>query len=133
MPSAPGTSQLRHSGAGRVHWKGGLSWPESPLISGRLPRGAGFIALHEGQCGLEGKRLHVCLVTKRSGVESFPKGPRREKAAEPVFGAAVRHWKNEAGLNMNRIRLLRNFHVDDPSYRCRYLIADCGSPTSTSV
>ena len=103
-------------------------WPESPLIEGRLPRGAGFITLHAGQCGREGKRLYVCLVTKQSGVESFPKGPRRHSAAETVFGAAARHWMNEAGLSMGRLQLLRYFHVDDPSYGCRYLIADCKEP-----
>ena len=65
-------------------------WPESPLLEGRLPRGAGFITLHAGQSSLEGKRLYVCLVTKQSGVESYPKGDRGDIAPQRQSSVQLR-------------------------------------------
>ena len=106
LPSSDGAQRGGRLKIKRKRKKRGLNFPDSPLIGGSPPRGAGVIALSKGQRGQQDKRLYVCLVTKRTGIESLPKGPRRHSAAEPILETAARHWAIETGLNGRRLRLL---------------------------
>ena len=72
----------------------------------RRPEGAGIIALYRDPRYHGDERLYVCLVRKTSGVDSFPKGRRRQWKGESVFSAAARHWRHETGLSMSRLNLL---------------------------
>ena len=85
LPSSDGAQRGGRLKVKRKRKKRGLSWPDSPLIGGSPPRGAGVIALSKGLRGQQNKRLYVCLVIKRTGIESFPKGARRQSAAETVL------------------------------------------------
>lgn len=106
-------------------------WSDRPVMGGnsthgdKTPRGAGYIALWKHP---HYEPLYVCLVTKQSGIETFPGGPRDEDSEETVREAALRHWRSGVGLAPSRQETIPNVHVDDRKYGCRYLIADCGEP-----
>ena len=129
-PSTARAFRMRRWRAREACWNAELTWPDRPLIEDKLPRGAGFIALYTDQSCPQDEQLYVCLVTKQSGIESFPKGPRRHGTKETVFAAASRHWLHEAGLNMGRLAVLQDFHVHEPEYGCRCRIADCREPAA---
>jgi len=69
----------------------------------------------------------VCLVEKRNGHLSFPKGSIGR--GEGVRASALREWLEEAGLDLDRLALLQDAFVDDPKFGCRYLFAVCRAAT----
>ena len=85
-------------------------------------RGAGIIALR-----LAGGHTYVCLVEKRNGRLSFPKGSMGY--GERVREGALREWIEEAGIDVDRLALLQDAFVDDPKFGCRYLFAVCRTAT----
>lgn len=72
-------------------------------------------------------RRDVCLVQKRRGQQGFPKGGRL--AGESVLAAALREWREECGIPVERLRLLPGEHADEAAIGVRYLVALCLPPS----
>lgn len=95
-------------------------------LGGITPRRAGFIALWTDRRNPHYEPLYVCLVTKQSGVGTFPGGSRDEDSEETFREAAARHWTHKVPVAASRLETIPNVHVDDRKYGCRYFVADCG-------
>ena len=104
-------------------------WPEYPDMggesphAGKRPKYVGIIAIM-GEAPWPGlDELYVCLVTRKSGLNTFPKDI--VKRSKPMIDTALDNWSMTTGISLDRIGLEKHLHVDDEKHGCRFLVARC--------
>ena len=63
----------------------------------------------------------MCVVEKRNGVLSFPKGSLQ--LDETVKPGAMREWWEEVGVSTERLVFLQGAFFDEGKWGCRFLLA----------
>ena len=104
-------------------------WPEYPDIggesarAGKSPKYVGIIALMGWGSQPSLDDLYVCVVVRKAGLETFPRGMTKPK--KPMLVSALKMWFKSTGINAGRVQPQTCLHVDDEKHGCRYIVAEC--------
>ena len=74
--------------------------------------------------------LYVCLVVRKSGLESFPKDIAKRKKS--LILTALEVWSTTTGITPGRVTPQTCLHVDDEKHGCRYLVTKFDWPGRSS-
>ena len=115
-----GVASSPPAGSAEVIWDEATNHPieDRGRYNGKAPRGAGLIIFKNIE-----QETVVCVVQKRDGKLSFPKGGM--KSGEKVPTAATREWIEEVGINPARLIIDMSTWVDDGTIGVRYLVGTC--------